>query len=78
MAKAKKSATGLMSEGAKKMVAGVTDAAKQVAGKKSKPGAKGPMGNMSEGAKKLGRGATDAARKAVGMEATRVKSAKGK
>jgi hypothetical protein len=69
-----KSATGLMSEGAKKMVSGVTDAAKQVAGKKPKAGAKGPLGNIAEGAKKLARGAG----KAMGMSATKAKRPGGK
>lgn len=65
----KKSATGLMSEGAKKMVSGVKGAAGQVAGKKPRPGAKGPAGNLSEGAKKLARGAG----RAMGMSATKAK-----
>lgn len=65
----KKSATGLMSEGAKKMVSGVQDAAKQAAGKKPRPGAKGPTGNLPEGAKKLARGAG----KAMGMSALKAK-----
>lgn len=79
MATAKpKSPTGLMSEGAKKMVTGVKDAAGWVVGKKSRPGAKGPAGNLAEGAKKLGRGVARGVGKAFGTPSTKAKRPGGK
>jgi hypothetical protein len=79
MAAAKpKSPTGLMSEGAKKMVTGVKDAARTVVGKPQRPGAKGPGGNLSEGAKKLGRGAARAVGAAFGTPSTKAKRPGGK
>jgi hypothetical protein len=56
MAKSKKkSATGLMSEGAKKAGRGIAGMAKKAVGKKTNS-RKSPMGNLSEGAKKAARG----------------------
>jgi hypothetical protein len=69
----KRSPSGLLSEAAKKTAQTVGDAARKVAGKRKRPGAKSPGGNLSEAAKKTGRAVTDVARKAVGKRPTRVK-----